>query len=583
MQTPSAQAGNGDILMTKHSEKTRDNKPVGCRTGAQYIAGALDAYGVTHVFFMEAILRGTLVEMEKLGIRRILTHSEKAAAYMADGYARVSRKPGLCMAQSVGAANLAAGLQDPFLGHIPVIALTGRKAPASQYRNAYQEIPHLPMFAAVTKFNASVETAEQLPFLLRQAFREATSGAPGPVHLDMPGHVGQTADRFQMETDPVVEQDYGRYPAHRPFPDPDDIAAALKLLAEAKKPVIIAGGGVAASAAGPMVRKLAEKLSIPVATSMSGRGTIPENHPLSVGVVGSYARATANKIVAEADCVLFIGSNTGDMVTDGWKLPGKGARVIQIDINPCELGRNLPLAKGIMADAGSAAGCLLEAADAKHKKSGWAEYAAGVMADWRREVAALRNAAGAPVRTERLCKEISDALPADAILVADTGYSSIWTCSLVDLNHAGQTYIRAAGSLGWSFPAALGAKCAAPERPVFCFTGDGGFFYHLCELETAARRGINTITVVNNNGCMSQCAVGVGKAYGNNPGNRDEMFRYRRTDFAAIARDFGCLGIRVEKPEELKKAFQEALKAERPVLVDVVTDENSKPHFEPSY
>lgn len=188
-----------------------------------------------------------------------------------------------------------------------------------------------------------------------------------------------------------------------------------------------------------------------------------------------------------------------------------------------------------------------------------------------------------PIRPERLCKEIADILPPNAILVADTGYSSIWTCSMVDLNYAGQTYIRAAGSLGWAFPAALGAKCAAPDRPVFCFTGDGGFFYHLCELETAARNGIKTITVLNNNSCMSQCSVGVGKAYGNNPGNKGDLFKFRAVNFAAIAQELGCLGIRVENPKKIKCALQSALEADKPVLVDVITDENCKPDFEPSY
>jgi len=184
---------------------TRQNKeqlksiacsPSSMQSGSKFIAKTFQGYGVTHVFFVEAIMRKALVEMEKLGIHRILAHSEKAAAYMADGYARVSHRPGICMAQSVGAANLASGLQDPFLGHSSVIAITGRKDPVSQYRNAYQEILHKSMFDAVTKYNVCVEVAEQLPCLLRQAFREATSGAIGPVHLDVPGHVGQTTDSF---------------------------------------------------------------------------------------------------------------------------------------------------------------------------------------------------------------------------------------------------------------------------------------------------------------------------------------------------------------------------------------------------
>ena len=570
-------------MENKEQPKGIAGSPSSLLSGSEFIAQTLKGYWVTHVFFVEAILRGTLVEMEKLGIRRILTHSEKAAAYMADGYARISHRPGICMAQSVGAANLASGLQDPFLGHSSVIAITGRKAPISQHRNAYQEILHKSMFDAVTKYNVCVEAAEQLPYLLRQAFREATSGAIGPVHLDVPGHVGQIADRFQIDSEVIIEEDYAQYPAHRPVPDSRDIQVIARALEEAKKPVIVAGGGVMASSAGPSVIKIAEMLSIPVATSMSGRGTIPDHHSLSVGVVGSYSRPTANRVVSEADFVLFIGSNTGDMVTDNWKLPKKGTPIMQIDINPSELGRNFPSVKGLMGDAKLSVCNLLESIDPRHKKTEWAEHTAGIVAKWRNEVEPLRSSEASPIRPERLCKEITNILPADAILVADTGYSSIWTCSMVDLNHTGQTYIRAAGSLGWAFPASIGAKCAAPDRPVFCFTGDGGFFYHLSELETASRNGIKTITVLNNNSCLSQCSVGVSKAYGDSPGNKGDLFRFRGVNFAIIAQELGCLGIRVENPKEIKRALQSALEADKPVLVDVVTDENCKPELEPSY
>ncbi len=224
-------------------------------SGARFIAETFKGYGVTYVFFVEAILRGALVEMETLGIRRVLTHSEKAAAYMADGYARVTRRPGICMSQSVGAANLASGLQDPYLGRSPVIAITGRKDPISRYRNAYQEILHHPMFDQVTKYNVLVDAAEQLPYLLRQAFREATSGTPGPVHLDVLGHVGQTTDKFQIDSEVVIEEPYTHYPPYRPAPPDDDVQKVARALETAKKPVIISGGGVVASSAGAEIRR----------------------------------------------------------------------------------------------------------------------------------------------------------------------------------------------------------------------------------------------------------------------------------------------------------------------------------------
>ncbi|HEX5690180.1 MAG TPA: thiamine pyrophosphate-binding protein, partial [Roseiflexaceae bacterium] len=487
-------------------------------TGARYIAEMLKGYGVTHVFYVDAILRKAMVELEDLGIRRVITHSEKAAAYMADGYARVALRPGVCMAQSVGAANLASGLQDAFLGLSPVIALTGKKPPLFQHRNAYQEIQHGPLFEPVTKYNVDVVDPAQLPFYLRQAFREATSGAPGPAHLDLLGHSARPLELAAMPA-PVIEETFARYPAFRPAPEDSAIERAARALEAARRPVIVAGGGARMSSATPEVVALAERLSIPVATSVNGKGTILDAHPLSVGVVGSYSARCANQVVSEADLVLYIGSHTGDQVTHNWTVPSANMAVIQIDIDPAEIGRSYPGALGVVGDAKIALAKLLEAVGSGNGDPAWPERARALVQAWRDEIAPLRQSDALPIRPERLCKELSDALPDDAVLVADTGYASIWTATMVELRHPDQTYLRAAGSLGWGFPAALGAKCAAPDRPVVCFTGDGGFWYHLSELETARRYGINTVTIVNNNGGLAQGIADVHAMYGERPGN----------------------------------------------------------------
>ena len=291
-------------------------------SGARFIAETFKGYGITHVFFMEAVLRQTLVEMETLGIRRVLAHSEKAAAYMADGYARTRRSVAVCMCQSVGAANLAAGLQDAYLGLSPVIAITGRRPPIALYRHAYQEIDHIPLFQAVTKFQASVETAEQLPFLLRQAFREATSGAPGPVHLDVTDHIGRILEKTEVEMDVIAEKPFAHYPSSRPLPEDEYIKDAVELIQKAARPVIVAGGGVIASEAAAEVVEMAEKLSIPVATSLNGKGTILENHPLSLGVVGTYSRWCANRVVSEADWLFSSEAIQGIRLRMNGKCPG---------------------------------------------------------------------------------------------------------------------------------------------------------------------------------------------------------------------------------------------------------------------
>lgn len=541
-------------------------------SGARFIAETFKGYGVSHVFFVEAILRRGLVEMEALGINRILTHSEKAAAYMADGYARASHRPGVCMSQSVGAANLASGLQDPYLGLSPVIAITGRKPPMAQHRNAYQEIDHIPMFNPVSKYNVIVEAPEQLPFLLRQAFREATSGAPGPVHLDVVGAEGEVTALAEADLHVSVEHIFTQYPCMRPEPDMVCVHEAARVIEEAQRPVIVAGGGAVASSAGRDIVELAETLSIPVATSLNGKGTIVETHPLSVGIVGSYSRWCANQVVSEADLVLFIGSHTGDQVTNSWTLPKAGTTVIQIDIDPSELGRSYPNRVALLADAKVAVRRLIEAIDRRFLKKEWAQRAQHWVQRWREEVEPLRHSNAHPILPERLCKEMTEFLPSNAVLVSDTGFSSIWAGTMVYLTHPDQLSIRSAGSLGWAFAASLGAKCGAPERPVICFIGDGGFWYHLSELETASRKGIKTVTVINNNSCFKQCMRGVDRAYGDCPGCKEDMYKFQDTNFAQIAEDMGCVGIRVERPEEISKALKKALEADGAAVVDVATD-----------
>ena len=541
-------------------------------TGARFLAETMKAYGVTHAFYMPMIVTRGLVEMEKVGIRRIMTHGEKAAAYMADGYARAARRPAVCMCQNVGAANLAAGLQDAYLGGSPVVAITGRRTSMQQYRHSYQEIDHVQPFEAVTKYNVMVDTVEQLPLLLRQAFREATSGAPGPVHLDLQGSTGNVIMDAEADLEMVVEAPFTHVPPFRGEPETEMIRNAARVLSGARRPVIIAGGGVVSSGAQKEVVELAEMLSIPVATSLNAKGTIPDDHPLAVGVCGTYSRRCANQVVSEADLVFFIGSHTGSQVTTEWLIPAAGTPVIQLDIDPAELGRSYHIQVGLQGDARASLRKLIDNMEPLGPRTEWVGHAQGLVKDWREEIAPQVNSDASPIRPERLCKEIADYLPSDGILVVDTGHSGIWTGTMVDLKTQEQTFLRCAGSLGWAFPAAMGAKCAAPDRPVVCFTGDGGFWYHLTELETAARYGINTVTVVNNNHSLNQEKHGNERYYGGEPGNVDELWVFPETDFAKVAQDMGCFGIRVEDPNQIQSAIAEAIASGKPAVVDVISD-----------
>lgn len=542
-------------------------------SGAEWLARSLQANGTTHVFFIDAVLRRTLIELGALGVQRVLAHSEKAAAYMADGYARIADRPGICFAQSVGAANLAAGLQDAWLGRSPVIALTGRKPPSMQHRNAYQEILHHPLFSAVTKFSAEVDNAADLPRLLRQAWRAAMTGSPRPAHLDLNGLQAEVIESGTVNEpagcDPAFQLGM---PPHRPAPADDEIERVAKVLRDAGRIAIVAGAGAAASGAGPELLALAEALAAPVATSLGGRGVIPTQHRLSVGCAGNYAAPPANQIVHEAELVLFVGCHTGDQVTHTWRIPALDTRCVQIDIDPLEPGRSYRDTLGLVGDPKATLAQLIAAIGRPKRDTAFADRAAGIVSAWREQRATLLASSAVPIYPDRLCAEITRALPEDGILVADTGYSGIWTSTLIELNGAGQTYLRAAGSLGWAFPAALGAKCAAPRRKVICWSGDGALYYHLPELETARRRGIAIVLVVNNNSGFGQGWPNIQRQQGNRPGDVAELVRFGPTNFADVARAFGVRGIRVEQPSQLAPALRDALAAEETVVVDVATD-----------
>jgi acetolactate synthase I/II/III large subunit len=544
-------------------------------TGAACLADMLKGYGVTHVFHVPAVLRTTFAEMERrTDIKRLHVHGEKAAAYMADGYARASGKPGICMAQVIGALNLAAGLRDAFLAHSPVIAMTGGREPKNKFRKVYQEVDDVPAFEPVTKFNATVDDVARFPDMVRQAFRSAVTGCPGPVHLQFRGNEGQI-DAEEADMEPLCEPQFSRVPAFRPEPDKQSVRAALQILQDAARPVLVAGGGVRASGAAAELVALAEALQIPVATSLNGKDSIPGNHPLSVGVCGTYSRESANRVVNAADLVCFVGSETGGMTTHFWAVPKIGTHAIQIDIEPQALGRNYPLAAAVNGDAKVTLQRMLKLADPSSatKRKTWIAEAATIRGAWRDKYKDALESDAVPIRPERLCHELSKHVPDDAIVVVDTGHAGMWMGGLFDLTSPRQSYMRSAGHLGWAFPAGLGAKCAVPERPVVIFTGDAGFWYHIAEIETAARWNINAVTVVNNNGGGNQSKRGFDRVYGGKQTDKArELWTFSKMNFARIAEDMGALGIRVERASAFPAALAQALAANRPAIIDVVTD-----------
>ncbi len=544
---------------------------------ARYLASALEAYGVSAVFLVPTILSRTLYEMEQhTDVRRIVTHGEKSAAYMADGYARATGRPGVCMSQHVGNANLAAALRDPFLGRSPVLALTGGPFEWSRGRNYYQEIDDFPLFKPVTKYTTQVFDAVRLPDLLGQAFRAMTGGKPGPAHLELAGHSGDVLEYQELDV-PLPDGPVYSVPLHRSTPTPDSVAAAAAALLAARRPVIVSGGGVKASGAAAELRALAERLGIPVATSLNGKATLPADHPLNIGVPGLYARPSANHVLAEADLVFYVGSQTGSQVTLNWQVPKPDTQVVQLDIEATELGRHYPRTIPMLGDAKLGLRALLDAvgdadADAALRPQ-WTGRTAELGRAWREFVRGDFGSDDVPIRPERLCAELSRHLPGDAVVISDTGHAGIWTGGYLDLNGPDHDYLRAAGSLGWGLPAAIGAQIGVPDRPVVLFSGDGGFWYHIAELETAARWNVPATLVVNNNNALNQEINTYTRAYGGTlHGRHGELWHFRETNFAALAESMGALGVTVTKAGQFAGALERAIAHPGPAVVNVVTD-----------
>jgi len=417
-----------------------------------------------------------------------------------------------------------------------------------------------------------VELTSRVPEMLRRAFAVATSGRPGPVLLDVPEDVCHGEHDFAAE-DFAIDPATLRAPARRIRPDRADIARAAALIARAKRPLILVGGGIHLSEGYEALLALAEAQSIPVAHTMSGKGGIPCTHRLSTGLFGRYSRI-ANELIEASDCLVAVGCKLGEIATKRYALPSRAIPLIHLEIVAEEIGRCVPAEVALWGDARAGLEDLAEALaeDARPSRATRAEYIGEIprrMAAWREEASPRLDSEERPVHMARLCRELNRALPADSLLVADGGFAGHWTGLLYDTKIAGRHFIpdRGFASIGYGVPGGIGAALAAPATAVVAITGDGGFNMMLGELETARRAGIGlTIVVVNN------AASGYVKAL------QHAMFRGRyqssdlvEMDYAAIARAMGCNSIRIEDPDRLADALATGLaERSRPTVLDVV-------------
>jgi len=538
-------------------------------TGSKAIAETMTAHGVEYFFHVSGGMISLFIEIEDAGIELVLTRSEKAAAYMADGYARVSYKPGVCYGQAgPGAINLAAGISEAYWTCTPVIALSGSTSVSDLYKYQYQELDEMPLFEPTTKWNAEIYQAQRAGEIMRDAFNIAVTGCPGPVHVNL--HY-DAANNKGAVLEPKRQYIKG-YPNGRTHPKKDDLRKAAEIIANAERPVIVAGGGAIISQAWDEVIKLAEYLFIPVATTLSGKGCIPDDHPLSIGVVGRYSSSLANKIVGEADVVFYIGSRLGGMATDNWRVPSQEVKIIQLDLQPETIGRNYYPAARIIGDAKLGLQDLLHVFMEMMKqpeKRRFLDTVSVLKREWMREVLSVMDSDAIPIKPHRVLKEIRQILGKHDILAADTGQMGAWTGVLYPIIAPGRTYIRAAGTLGWSLPAAIGAKFAAGDNKVLDVTGDGGVAYHLPELETALRLNKPIVAVVFNNVTLGMLHYGF-KWRGEGKALKSSDFI--DINYGKVAEAFNCYGQRVERPDEIGEAIKNAFESGKPAIIDVMID-----------
>jgi acetolactate synthase I/II/III large subunit len=548
---------------------------------AQIFAAALRRHGIDLVFG-QSIPTQIHLAASACGIAQVAYRTEHAGAIMADGYARIAGRIGVVTAQNGPAATLLVpGLAEALKASVPILALVQEVALPLLDRNAFQELDHLDLFRGCSKWVRRIHSPERVDDYVDMAITAATSGRPGPAVLLCPIDVIGAPAAASAARDAAL----GRYPLDRTLADPNRIAEVAALLARAKHPLIVAGGGVHLSEAVSELCRVHDEASLPVATTAMGKGTVDESHPLSLGVAG-YFMGTGGMarymrpLIEEADLILFVGARTNQNGTDSWTLFPRGARFIHLDIDPLEVGRNYESLR-LVGDAKLTLAALADALSRQdltlrnRRRAELIKRIAAARAAHRAEAALLISSDVRPIRPERLMGDLAGVLTPDAIIVADASYASIWVANYLPALAAGMRFLtpRGLAGLGWGMPLALGAKLAAADRPVICVVGDGGFAHVWSELETARRHGIKVVVTVLNNQSLAYQKHAEDMLFGAHTSAVD----LGPVDHAAIAMACGLNGARIERPADYRPALEEAIRAEQTTVIDVLVDPDAVP------
>ena len=540
--------------------------------GAEAMVRMLQAYGVKHIFGLCGDTTLPLYDaLERLdhGITHLLTRDERHAAYMADAYARVTNRPGVCEGPSGGGATyILPGVVEANDSSVPILALTTDVATTSRGRYPLTELDQSALFRPLTKWNASLDDSKRLPAQVRAAFRAMTTGRPGAVHLSFP---------FDTQKSPVDEGEIWSDPAHQTFPagrvcpNAEAIEEAADTLANAQNAIAICGGGPVLANAYGALGQLATLLNLPVATTVSGQGAIAETHPCALGVVGSNGGVPATRAeVDAADVVLFIGCRAGSVTTERWRSPAPGTRIVHIDSDPEVIGANYPTEIALVGDAGIALERLISALESRSLTSQNGQQRAQRAWDAKElHFARLASSTERPIRPEAVVQTLQDVLPDDAIICADPGTPCPYFSAHYRWRKPGRHFItnRAHGALGYSLAAAIGAQVGRPDATVLSVMGDGSFGFCCGEFETITRYNLPIKSVVFSNATYGWIKAGQNAGFGKRFYNVD----FNRTDHAAVARAFGVRSWTVDDPTKLAGVIQEAVDHPGPTLIDVLS------------
>jgi acetolactate synthase-1/2/3 large subunit len=544
-------------------------------TGGEAMARMLKAFNAGPMFGMGGFqLLAFYDAARRLKLNHHLINDERCGAFAADAYAKVSGRVGLVDATlGPGATNLITGLVEALNAGSPVVAFIGDTNRTHAGKNMTQDTRQVDILRPACKELLRIEDASRIPELIRRAFQVATSGRPGPVVVAVPEDVCHGTLPFNEE-EFTVDPRWETAPSIRCRPAADDLARAAELLARAKRPLMLCGGGVHISGAADDVSAFARANAIPVAHTMTGKGAIACTDPLSAGLFGRYDRI-ANALIEEADVLLVAGCKLGEIATKRFTIPKKGKTVIHLDILPEEFGRTYQPAVTLWGDVREGIRDLASAlaGDAKRLAAERADYAASVgkrMATWRAGVSERLTSGETPINVARMLHELNGLMPPEGILVADGGFAAHWAGLIYDTKRPGRGFVpdRGFASIGYGLPGAIGAALASKGRPVVSLTGDGGFNMSLGDLETARRMGLSFAIVVFNNGASGYVKALQHLMYGAGAYQSSDL---AETNYAKVAEAMGCTGIRVENPADLAGAFRKGLAARGgPIVIDVV-------------